>query len=200
MLLTQIICDRHVLSVKDTDRSWQTETKTFGDRQRLSVTNTDYLLLNQTVCARHRPFVTDTERSWLTQTDCCRHKHLVRDIDSLWRAHNLCGRQRLLVTDADCLLQTRTFCARKIQWREPRYITLQRVRVFGLVLFMRKDVTREWGRCEIPVPVENNRAGPGPGQKVVTNYFSSISKFLLIILCTKKYRSLNGDKYTNYWI
>ena len=96
---TQTVCDRHIMSVTDSDRRWQKQTAC--DRKRLSVIDTDCLWRAKTICDRHRLFKTDTDCLWQTQTGC--------DLsNSLWKKKTLCKRQKLLVTDKDCLWQKKT--------------------------------------------------------------------------------------------
>ena len=75
----------------DKDTEWQ--TKTFCDRNKLSVTNTDCLWQN-------RLSVTDRDCLWQSQNVCDRHRLFVTHTDCIWHIQTVCDIGLFSVTEA----------------------------------------------------------------------------------------------------
>ena len=115
------------------------------DRQKLSVTDINYIWQTQTVCdknrlsgTKHTLPVTNTYCLLQTQTFSDRQRFSVAD-NNLWRTSTVWDKNNLSLTDRECLSQTQTvcdnnqkkiFCDRHILYMAGAWCLLQRHTVF----------------------------------------------------------------------
>ena len=102
-------CDRHRLYVRNTDYMWETQSlwlkQTVWERFKLSVTDT--------YCLGQANTFSDIKRFPVTVIYCLLQKLTVIYTYCFWQIHTVCDTIRLSVTDRDCLSQTQIFCDRK---------------------------------------------------------------------------------------